>query len=404
MPHPAINTQTNLVQQQKFLQNGVQVQYSSQIWKSGKTIRPASKSNPLVHGYRAPSSWSATECRWTVSESQADFRNGSGTIVRRITGPWANLSANESETLAVLNSALAQDVLRKTLSRLTENDVAFNAFLLQGKQTLKTVTNLATGIASTTDSLMTSEFKHPRNWKRWLANAGNVAVENFSGKYLEYLYGWRPLADDVTNAFQMMRDGYTGPEEKRFRLVARGHRKLKDEKTFNRVCGTYWFPNWTTTQQLSVTDRCKLVLMYQFPNQAGEMLPTMTPFGTAWELAPWSFVVDWFIPVGDWIGAMEATQFAIYLQNAVLTQSSEVASNGSQPSRWVSTPVTGGFIETYRSKPPTVSGKTFTMRREILTPAQVLDRIRFPSFSSKFGLPQASQALALLSQVFNKWF
>jgi hypothetical protein len=251
---------------------------------------------------------------------------------------------------------------------------------------------------------MTSEFKHPRNWKRWLANAGNAAVENFSGKYLEYLYGWRPLADDVTNAFQMMRDGYTGPEQKRFRLVARGHRKLKGEKTFNRTCGTYWFPSWTTTQQLSVTDRCKLVLNYQFPNQAGEMLPTMTPFGTAWELAPWSFVVDWFIPVGDWIGAMEATQFAVYMQNAVLTQSSEVASNGSQPSRWVSTPVTGGFIETYRSKPPTVSGKTFTMRREILTPAQVLDRIRFPSFSSKFGLPQASQALALLSQVFNKWF
>ena len=150
-------------------------------------------------------------------------------------------------------------------------------------------------------------------------------------------------------------------------------------------------------------NRAKVVLHYWFPNQAGEMLPTMTPFGTAWEAAPWSFVVDWFVPIGDWIGAMEATQYAIYLHDAVLTQSVKVTSLKNSRSRWVykhvPSGVTGEFFQ-----PPTVSGHSFLMTREVLSSIDVLDRIRFPSFSSKFGLPQASQALALLSQVLNKWF
>lgn len=31
------------------------------------------------------------------------------------------------------------------------------------------------------------------------------------------------------------------------------------------------------------------------------------PASVAWELVPFSFVVDWFAPVGDWLNALDAT-------------------------------------------------------------------------------------------------
>lgn len=149
-------------------------------------------------------------------------------------------------------------------------------------------------------------------------------------------------------------------------------------------------------------NRAKVVLHYEFPSQAGDMLPTMTPFGTAWEAAPWSFVLDWFIPVGDWIGAMEATQYAIYMRDAVVTQSVKVTSQPAGGSSFYLKHTVGCVMDS--EVPPRVSGQSFIMTREVLGSVAVLDRIRFPSFTSKFGLPQASQALALLSQVTKKWF
>lgn len=403
MPHGIIDSATLLDGPVNWSYNGVIVQSTTQVFKSGLTQSPASVSNPEVLGFRAPSNWYSVMCRWQISEGQMVWREIAGPGVWSASGYISSFNYGDTLPILKLDPSLAQDVLRKCLSQMLEDDVAFNAFLAQGKQSLKMVTNLATGIAHGTDALMTADFKQPKSFRKFLANASKEAVSNFSGKYLEYLYGWKPLADDVENAFQSMIDGYTGPNQKRFRLKVRKSRKLKSSHDYTGTASAYFTSNSFWQQRLYLENRAKIVLHYNFPNQAGEMLPTMTPFGTAWELAPWSFVVDWFVPVGDWIGAMEATQYAMYMQDAVLTQSVEVASKRSERSRWVSTyvppGVTGEFFQ-----PPSVSGHSFLMTREVLSPTAVLDRIRFPSFSSKFGLPQASQALALLSQVLKKWF
>ncbi len=401
MPHGIIDSETELRGNVTYSYNGNPVTGGQNVWKSGLTQKPASRHNPKISGYRAPSSWYSVVFRTTVSDGRIIWYYPPSNETWSSVGSMSGWSSTESVAIAKLDPALANDVLRKVLSQMLEDDVAFNAFLLQGKQSLKMVADLATGVAHGVDNLMTAEFKKPKSFKKFLANAGDKAVSNFSGKYLEYLYGWKPLADDVENAFQAMLDGYTGPDQKRFRLSVR---KAKQQKhTVEIVCnaGVYWTSTWQWKQDLLKVNRAKVVLHYTFPSQAGEMLPTMTPFGTAWELAPWSFVVDWFVPVGDWIGAMEATQYAIYMDNAVLTQSVKVTSNGSN-SRWIVSNTAG--CEMHAMVPPQWSGQAFIMTREVLSRLAVLDRIRFPDFSSKFGLPQASQALALLSQVFKKWF
>lgn len=402
MPKPAQDSYTDLYGPAYYYYDGSLTITIWQIWKSGRTAYPASVNNPLVLGYRSPSNRYRVNNRWECSEGRIRIQHSDGTIVSGqgyISG-WGNGEAN---SLCQLDPALADDVLRKCLSQMLEDDVAFNAFMLQGKQALRMVTNLATGIAHGTDSLMTADFGSPKKFKRFLAGAADSAIRNFSGKYLEFLYGWKPLADDVENAFSAMIDGYTGPEAKTFRMSVRKSRRLKQDLTVNVQSSAYWTSNWWWEQTLTRTNRAKVVLHYQFPNQVGEMLPTMTPFGTLWELTPWSFVVDWFVPIGDWVGAMEATQYAIYMTDAVLTQSVEVASGRGATSSWTTKVIPYPWKD-LGSRPPRLSGKSFYMTREVLSPVAVLDRIRFPSFSSKFGLPQATQALALLQQVLNKWF
>jgi len=401
MPHGVIDSETSLWGSAYYTYQGNLSQEASNRWKSGLTQKPASRHNPKISGYRAPSNWYTVVFRTQISDGRIIWYYPPSNETWSASGKLTSWGSTESVAITKLDPSLADDVLRKVLSQMLEDDVAFNAFLLQGKQSLKMVANLATGLAHGVDNLMTAEFKKPKSFKKFLANAGDEAVSKFSGKYLEYLYGWKPLADDVENAFQAMLDGYTGPDQKRFRLSVRKSKQQKHTVTIECRASAYWTSEWWWAQDLLKVNRAKVVLHYSFPSQAGEMLPTMTPFGTAWELAPWSFVVDWFVPVGDWIGAMEATQYAMYMDNAVLTQSVKVTSNGSS-SRWTATNTSG--CEMRAMSPPVWGGQTFIMTREVLSRVAVLDRIRFPDFSSKFGLPQASQALALLSQVFKKWF
>lgn len=404
MAHGVIDSATDLYNTAYYRYMGTVYQTASQIFKCGLTQSPASVNNPLVLGYRQPAGWYSRVERWQTSEGQIVWQLAGETWSSM--GQLSTFNTGDAAPYTTFDPSLADDILRKVLSEMLEDDVAFNAFLLQGKQSLKMVANLATGIAHGTDRLMEADFKQPKSFRKFLANASEEAISNFSGKYLEFLYGWKPLADDVENAFQSMLDGYTGPEQKRFRLKVKKSRKKKSIIELDRAASTYWTTNYVWRQLLDKVNFAKIVLHYEFPSQAGEMLPTMTPFGTAWEAAPWSFVVDWFVPIGDWVGAMEATQYAIYMHDAVLTQSVKVASQKNSRSRWIYTPKPsldpGWQISLFQ--PPAVSGFSYFMTREVLSPVQVLDRIRFPSFSSKFGLPQASQALALLSQVLNKWF
>ena len=404
MPHGPIDSQTELYAQCGFDSNSEPTNVGYNVMKAGVTQQPASTNNPLVNGWRRPSAWFCERDRWSVSGGQVVWRwIPNPAYYSSAMGQLSGITYHEAQLLATLDPNLAQEVLRTTLSKMTEGSVQFNAFLIQGKDTLRLVDRLARGMAGGLDVFMTNEWSKPRHWKEFLATATNDAISNFSAKYLEYLYGWKPLADDVSNAFQLMFEGYTGPEQKRFRMAVKGYAGVKDVLTLKKSASMYYTPQWEWEQQLSVRRKVKLKLMYYFPSQAGEMLPTMTPFGTAWELAPWSFVIDWFIPIGDWIGAMEATQYAIYMDHAVLTQSVKVASQAGAMSRWTKKYSPTNHVIDSQSPVPRASGFSYRMTRDILSKVDVLDRISFPSFKNKLGLNQAAQSLALLQQVLNKW-
>lgn len=120
-------------------------------------------------------------------------------------------------------------------------------------------------------------------------------ARNASAFWLEYHFGWSPLIGDIYNACDVLQSGYGKP-----RLVrARG--------SASDYIGSW--PNYATHLTLrSVSLRCDVQTGAQVevtnPNlHQAARLGLINPISVAWELIPFSFLVDWFIPVSNFLNS-----------------------------------------------------------------------------------------------------
>lgn len=118
--------------------------------------------------------------------------------------------------------------------------------------------------------------------------------------WLEYWFGWSPLLSDIHSAIEVLQADYPSA---RVKAGARSNAHWG-----NKVVGSRYEEIWTTT----ITARCHMQADYEVSNPnlfRANQLGLLNPASIAWELVPFSFVVDWFFPVGnflrqwtDWVG------------------------------------------------------------------------------------------------------
>lgn len=113
----------------------------------------------------------------------------------------------------------------------------------------------------------------------------DTPVENrLADNWLEFAYGWTPLISDVHGALDAMHKGITG-SGKMVKGTSRSFPSDRTGQNFDRpsrraagfAAGRVRNPDVRTLQELGL----------------------LNPISLAWELMPYSFVVDWFIPVND---------------------------------------------------------------------------------------------------------
>lgn len=133
-------------------------------------------------------------------------------------------------------------------------------------------------------------------------------ADTSSKKWLEWRYGWGPLMMDISGTLQAISSGDFAQPRKMVRSTQ------TDTNSLIRV-----IPGWTSGNlhvslgewSLGVTESLVREIRAYVMYEAGLKYQSMRAFGiesfpsTAWELLPWSFVIDWFIPVGDWLEAVE---------------------------------------------------------------------------------------------------
>lgn len=227
-----------------------------------------------------------------------------------------------------------------------------------------------------------------KSWSRVLKTPPSKRIANH---WVEYQYGWKPLLQDLYGASELLSDRIRN-DPWQHSLKSSGK---AEEKSYNTVndggIKTQYFSQHSTKARFAAHFK-----MDSYAQAALSATGLSNPALLAWELLPYSFVVDWFLPVGNYLESLTAFNgftFVVgsesYLSRLQWQQSTsgEQVDNLSPYQRHTNVSWSGGYDLT-----------TYTRTTTYSWPAP-----SFPSFKNPIGgepVQRFATALALLTQVF----
>jgi len=117
--------------------------------------------------------------------------------------------------------------------------------------------------------------------------------------WLQYVYGWKPLAGSI---YQTL-DQLLKPDVTYVKASARAQELAYDTAERGSYNGVpYRF-------DLVKSMRCYMEVNYKLSNSALQQMAgytSLNPVSIAWELTPYSFVVDWFVNLGGYLRNLES--------------------------------------------------------------------------------------------------
>jgi hypothetical protein len=196
----------------------------------------------------------------------------------------------------------------------------------------------------------------------------------FGNNFLEYHFGWEPAIGDIHNSLKTLTQ------------TDFGGRKVRGFGTQNF---TYHWTEGSTVYNASWTMRSRCGANARIVNESSYLanqLGVLNPLAVAWELVPFSFVVDWFTNIGDVIGGLTGL-VGVEVDNTYTTTSGE--GYYTETSR-VYLDEKAGYAVT------TQSMKNFIVERKGGLPTVQLEIRPFKGFSPTRGLTAASLLLQAL--------
>lgn len=150
----------------------------------------------------------------------------------------------------------------------------------------------------------TSKVRAYRNrWRRESQSGSDM--QQFAAKtWLEYSYAWKPLISDVyaqaQNLSRYLQEYNYGLFEER---ASAQSRKVYVEDPLNQN------PIWANRKVVDVIAKVIYIVRYRIADgevKAKDVFGLANPALVAWELVPFSFVADWFIPIGTFLEGLMA--------------------------------------------------------------------------------------------------
>lgn len=212
---------------------------------------------------------------------------------------------------------------------LGDVDASTAQTLLTMSEAAKTLKTLANPLGATLKYLKSN----PRPGRK-----GKAAAQAVSSQYLTWYYGIMPTMMEIENVLEALT---TSPEV--YRQTARGKATGTANETSTEVVGgcSKYTNLFTYSENVEIRSGILYLPSGGFDTVWGTRLSDI-PL-TAWELIPYSFVVDWFVNVGDFVAALSPRVGVSYLsawQTLKMTQiwraetlSSEFTCSGSTQTR-----------------------------------------------------------------------
>jgi hypothetical protein len=227
-------------------------------------------------------------------------------------------------------------------------------------------------------------------------DAGRITrlVGGVPEQYLALMYGWKPLLSDVYNSVEICRQAYSDDGN-----VVRAQDyvgvKLPNKSHFIDAD-----PGWGPSIEYIASGRKVSVKGFIDYSISGtgllhslSQLGITNPAGLAWELLPLSFVVDWFLPVGQFLNGLNYALGLSFVKGSYCFKHHQtwrsrlVRTQGTRP---------GGYTASWSGG--TGSGEGFYMRRNVL---HTFPLPPLPTFKDPFSPTHMAEGLSLLSQAFS---
>lgn len=123
-------------------------------------------------------------------------------------------------------------------------------------------------------------------------------VKRVGSLWLEYHFGWSPLLSDINGAVDVLQD-----QQYAFRNVFSASATVERN---DRIVQDWYYQSkwWRDSETWEGTFGCRYqcTMVISSPNSLkANQLGLVNPASVAWELIPFSFLVDWFLPVGKFL-------------------------------------------------------------------------------------------------------
>jgi len=228
---------------------------------------------------------SGYEQRWSYTDGTLHQVN------HEIAAPYTLVDASSEWTT---NDTIA--TIGKLRNEIAGSDFNAAVFLGEGREALAMITNSAVRIRKALTSLKRGNFAavasalEQPDLKRKLSHK-----KAFAGNWLAAQYGWFPLVKDAQNGAEYLARFLEFPFVQRYKV-----RKTKPLKvTTNTSQGMSSFAYGYT--------RTQIVAYVREVNEV-QLSGLTDPASLLWELTPYSFVADWFIPIGNYLAARSLSQ------------------------------------------------------------------------------------------------
>jgi hypothetical protein len=197
----------------------------------------------------------------------------------------------EPGDLVTWNSNDDLNLLGKLSERVRGHSFNLAVATGEGKKTVETVVGALGTLARSVRALKHGDFAtaarqlgvQPRGTR-----TRSLETRDVASRWLELQYGWKPLLSDVFDAHSA------------YHALTKGTRtsavavKSAKAKTLFPIVGPYRY-----TQQHSI----RKTITYEMSEDlsAPRQLGLTDPLSLVWELLPYSFVIDWFYPIGSYL-------------------------------------------------------------------------------------------------------
>lgn len=212
-------------------------------------------------------------------------------------------------TLNLIDSSTMIKTVAKLRESIFGSDFNASVFLGESHQTLGLIANSANrvytslrylkkgNVPQAAQALLSGTARVARKHRH--SSSGKLDDKSLSSAWLELQYGWLPLLSETEAAAKMLAKHLEVPFQKRYKAVAKVAR-YSPKSFYNGTSG----PCRVLTNYVVMSESVYRVTVHvtEKPSIAAQ-LGLLNPENVAWELMPWSFVIDWFIPIGSYLDA-----------------------------------------------------------------------------------------------------